>query len=71
MLEKNPWFYESKVATGFQVCVKHKGEHEWVLLDATKGFCLSELDSAKERLDFMKENPPEYCTPFYNAWDFR
>lgn len=37
---RTPFFYDSAIAKGYQVCVEHKGIHEWVWLDARDGFCL-------------------------------
>lgn len=37
---RTPFFYDSAIAQGYQVCVLHKGLHEWVWLDARDGFCL-------------------------------
>lgn len=36
----NPVLYEAAIGTGMAVCTEHGGRHEWVMLDATEGFCM-------------------------------
>lgn len=38
-MEWSPYFYEARISWGTQVCVEHKGEHQWQWLDASEGFC--------------------------------
>lgn len=38
--EWNPILYTAAVGTGMANCTAHRGRHEWVMLDATEGFCM-------------------------------